>query len=267
MCWKLGISKNLHVKSILWYFCGRYEKKWNGLNYVEICSGPGRCVTRDLDEAEEFDGTALSIIRHDSFKFIKSAIFIDANEDVVSILNTRIAAMNKTNIAKAVIGNYIDNGDMKSIVSKLPPNYLNLVFIDPTDCSVPFSTIKTIKENLKNVDFIINFAVGTDLTRNIIPSIYKPNYQKVKEKYARFLGTEDFFDREDVKNYCVDPKRAKNIFLDEYKKNLLNIGFRFIESHPVEHYYYLLYVTGHPVGLKFWKEVCKIEYDGQRTLF
>jgi len=43
------------------------KNKWSGkLNYIEICSGPGRCINRK--SGDEFNGTALSIIEHPALK-------------------------------------------------------------------------------------------------------------------------------------------------------------------------------------------------------
>ena len=46
-------------------FAGGMSNRWKGLNYVEICSGPGRCLMRE--ERTEIDGTALAIIHHGQF--------------------------------------------------------------------------------------------------------------------------------------------------------------------------------------------------------
>ena len=70
----------------------------------------------------------------------------------------------------------------QAIKNELNRKSLNLCFIDPTDCSVPFILIKEIKETLPNVDFIINLASGTDFNRNIGNVILNDN-QNLKLKY------------------------------------------------------------------------------------
>jgi hypothetical protein len=87
-------------------FAGGMKDKWHGLNYVEICSGPGRCITRE--DRKEIDGTAMAIIRHKHFPKLKKGIFIDASPSVVEILNQRIKALNASHIAEAVVGDYSD---------------------------------------------------------------------------------------------------------------------------------------------------------------
>jgi hypothetical protein len=66
-------------------FASGMKNAWKGLNYVEICSGPGRCITRD--NRTEMDGTALSIVTHPVFPQLKKALFIDASVQVVEALN------------------------------------------------------------------------------------------------------------------------------------------------------------------------------------
>ncbi len=88
-----------------------------------------------------------------------------------------------------------------------------------------------------------------------------------KEKYLKFLGTDDFFEKEDVKNYLNGNREINNLFFNEYEKNLRKIGFNYIEKELVEHYYTILFVTENKRGVDFWKKACKIKPDGQRTLF
>jgi len=159
-------------------FAGGMKNQWPGLNYIEICSGPGRCI--DRDNGEEFDGTALTIVNHETFDFIKKAVFIDNNQEVIETLNKRIDALGKSEFAMAVEGDYNNIEQIELILSNLPQKCLNLVLLDPTDCSVPFSLIKVIDKSLKNTDFIMNIAFGTDLKRgrNLRNAILNPRHHK-----------------------------------------------------------------------------------------
>ena len=68
-------------------------KKWGKLRYVEVCSGPGRCSTRDGNEQ---DGTALAIVKNDLFDLLSDAIFIDYSPRVVETLSKRFEAVGKS---------------------------------------------------------------------------------------------------------------------------------------------------------------------------
>ncbi|MCK4795393.1 MAG: three-Cys-motif partner protein TcmP, partial [Desulfobacteraceae bacterium] len=135
------------------------KNKWAGLNYIEICSGPGRCVTRS--DCNEMDGTSLAIINHKVFPELKKAVFIDIDPSVVDTLNKRIKSLDATQQAKAFVGDYNDIKGMMGIIKNLQTNYLNLICIDPTECDVPFETISAIAQYLRSADIIINIALGT----------------------------------------------------------------------------------------------------------
>lgn len=149
----------------------------------------------------------------------------------------------------------------------LPKNCLNLVFIDPTDCSVPFYVIEELKANLNRFDLILNIAIGTDVIRNIRLAVLNPRYQKVRNKYIKFLGSSDYFDNALVKRYAqqnnsIELKRA---FIAAYESNLKKLGLGYTDVVKVKHYYYLLFASGNPIGINFWKKANRIDPTRQRT--
>ncbi|NQT65936.1 MAG: three-Cys-motif partner protein TcmP [FCB group bacterium] len=245
-------------------FSNGMKNRWNGLNYIELCSGLGRCVLRKT--GEEIDGTSLSILRHPSFSFIKKAFFIDNDKTIIKTLNKRIKHLSINN-AYGILGNYNDLDILEVIFSNLKKDSLNLVFIDPTDCSVPFETIKFIKEYFKNVDFIMNFPYGTDLIRNIKKVIKNPSYPS-RKKYLKFLGSEDYFERDEVKNLAESSTSQKLVldFFKEYKENLDSIGLEYCESEQVKNYYMLLFASSHSKGLEFWRKSQSINPNEQREI-
>lgn len=149
------------------------KNKWGGnLNYIEICSGPGRCINRKY--GEEFNGTALAIIDHPSFINLRKAIFFDSNEKVVKILNKRLESRGVKN-AIAIQGDYNNDSDIcKKIEKEIRPDGLNLILIDPTDCSIPFQLVKSINMILPISDLIINIASMTDFNRNVANALLNP---------------------------------------------------------------------------------------------
>jgi three-Cys-motif partner protein len=142
-------------------FAGGMKNQWEALNYLEIGSGPGRCVVRE--DCTEMDGTALAVVRNQQFVSLKKAVFSDASSRVTEILNQRLVALKSTPKAEAVIGNYEDPSSLYQIIDNLPQRSLNFVFIDPTECDVPFSTIESLVRRLRNADLLINVALGTDV--------------------------------------------------------------------------------------------------------
>lgn len=250
-------------------FTTAMHEKWDGnINYVEICSGIGRCVARDTKI--EFDGTTLAVMNKPEFEYLSHGVFVDFDTEVIEILGKRLSHT-ESDKYHIVQGDYTDSkGLVESLKSIIDiKTGLTLFFIDPTDCSVPFSLIYQIKESFPNSDFIINVAIGTDFTRNVVGSIKNPeSYVNARNKYIRFLGSKDFFldditlklaERNDLVNL-----RAK--FREYYVQSLSSIGLVYSDFVRVRPYYDIVFTSQHKLGLKFWKAATKYEYDGQKTL-
>ena len=249
-------------------FANGMKNRWGGrLNYVEICSGPGRCITRE--DHTEIDGTALAVIQSPYFKELKKAIFIDASPRVVDILNQRIKALGASHKAEAVRGDYGDAPGITRILNNLPDSCLNLVFIDPTECDVPFQTIQRIVAYLQNADLLINVALGTDVTRNIVPAILSPTHKTARAKYERFLGAPGFCAQPEVVEMAkrADHDDLRRKFADTYHQTLKGEGYQYTDVRPVKHYYYLLFASRSPKGLEFWQKACTYSPDNQKEMF
>lgn len=238
--------------------------KWKEINYIEICSGPGRCV--DRQSKIEFDGTSCSIMQHEYFSNIHKALFFDYNKEVVNILNQRINNLGIHN-ALALEADYNNSKELCNIIlDHCSSKYsLNLVLIDPTDCSVPFDLIYDLKNSLAQVDMIINVAIKTDFNRNI-PMAFE-NKERAK-KYERFLGSNSFFNSSEniqLKNEQNYVSLREN-FRNEYKESMKKIGYSEFRITPIEHYYDILFASSHKRATEFWDKAQKIKFDGQREL-
>lgn len=264
-----AFSKIYRLVQYFGIFAQGMHKKWNGqINYIEICSGPGRCILRESG-GEEINGTALAVLKSPKFQYVSQALFVDRGNSVVDALNTRIQALNLNHKARAVIGDYTNMQQLESALGRLNPNHLNLVMIDPTECNVPFDAIRLIADKLKNVDFIINVALGTDVNRNLVPAILDASFEKVRSKYAAFLGDSDFFDQNEVReaaeqNRLLDLRR---LFAEKYAHKLGELGYMYTDTRPVRHYYYLLFASRSVRGLEFWRKACTYAPSGQKEFF
>lgn len=241
---------------------------WKGhLNYLEICSGPGRCVLQG--SLQEVDGTALRVVNSDRFTKIENAVFLDNDDDSIAVLNERIVDLGQDGKAKAVVADYTDPNTVLAACSHFAPRGLTLVFIDPTDCSVPFGTIRAIVEHLRNVDLLINFALGTDVTRNLARCIVDPHkYADAYAKYQSALGGGEFWQRDDVHAaaHARQHGKLRMLFRDAYMAQLRGLGFKFFDEIPVRHFYELLFATGDKKGIEFWKRITAKDEYGQRQL-
>lgn len=250
-------------------FSNGMKNKWAGkLNYIEICSGPGRCINRT--SGDEFNGTSMAILEHPAFQNVSKALFFDIENEVVDTLNQRIRARGITN-ARAYPGNYHDELDIcAKIRNEIKLNCLNLVLIDPTDCSVPFRLVKAIKNQLSNVDFIINLASGTDFNRNVRDCLLEPEkFRTVIGKYNQFLDYSRFFENDENMQLARLGNQAglRAKFRENYQINLQKLGYLYFDFTSIRNYYDLMFATKNQKGIEFWKKAQAIRFDGQRKLF
>lgn len=244
-------------------FAGGMKNRWP-LNYIEICSGPGICINRQ--EGIEFDGTAIAILKHKQFQYINKALFYDYDDNVIDTLNKRISQLNLSYKAEARFGDYNCPDTICTELRKLGNNCLNLVLIDPTDCSVPFLLIEKVTKTLEHVDLIINVATKTDFNRNI-PMAFGD--VRRAEKYARFLGNDNFFSSLDNRSLCEkkEYQKLRENFRKTYESSLRRIGFKHFDYSPIRNYYDILFATSNDKGIEFWKKATKvIDSNGQRYL-
>lgn len=246
-------------------FATGMHKIWKNLYYVEVCSGPGRCSTRD---GFEQDGTAIAILNHSSFQYVTNAVFVDYNDEAVNALNKRIKLLGKEANARSVLGNYNDSASIINELKSQNSTGLTLCLVDPTDCSLPFKTIEDIyNATNQHCDFIISFFDKTDLNRNCAMATLSPAYSGLREKYERFLGDAMFFQREDIIEMAKLKQNSKIVeaFTEAYKQRLAKIGLAYSDTVAVGSLYHLLFVTSHQRGIDFWRKASKTCLpDGQR---
>lgn len=247
-------------------FAKGMSRKWGRLRYVEVCSGPGRCSTRD---GKEQDGTALSIVKNEMFDLLADAIFIDHSPKVIELLTKRIQKVGKTSRAHAVVGDYNDPASIVDTLNKYSPKSLTLCFIDPTDCSVPFDAIAHIvRATQGKCDLLISFFDGLDFHRNAVNATLNASFAKLRLKYSKFLGTPDFFSRKEI----VEAAAAGNysdlsqLFRQHYSDKLNALGLQYQAWKPIKNFYQLLYASSNSKGLEFWNKATKYDPIGQSEL-
>lgn len=261
------------------YFLQRYVdivgrsmfEKWEGLVYVEICSGPGRCI--DRISATEFIGSPLAVLSCDGAEKFSKFVFIDYDQTVVDILRKRIE---DSELIKPIIkervevvqGDYNKEDELINILSPFIKLFnLATVFVDPTDLSVPFSLFVKLSK-LGRMDFIVNEAIYTDYNRNSLAP-FKFKDCDAEKKWSRTLGIDDIF-RSDK---YMDAAKSKNqeelrgFFHETYISQFMKLGYNYHSEKKIMSYYYLLYLSKHSTGLRFWKEACRRDSNGQKELF
>ncbi len=231
---------------LLTYYAELFAKgmrhKWENRIYLELFSGPGKCLIRD--SGKEDLGSPLKVIGHDFTQFI----FTEMRVAAAQALATRLEPF--PNSSKAEIW----CGDCAEAVQKIhvPAGALTFAFIDPTGIGhAPFSLIEALQKKTR-CDLLINIQHGMGIKMNIHQ--YTPDSDD-ESALTRFLGNDRW--------KMLPRHNAKGFFagvLDLYKQQLDKLGYRFtgrevlISNRQGSGLYLLLFASGHPRGKEFWEK-------------
>lgn len=226
-------------------FATGMKNKWTSRVYLELFSGPGKCIIRDTGK-EDF-GSPLKVIHHDFTKFIFTEMSVPAAE----------ALAQRLELFQKAAQTEIWCGDCAEAIQRIhiPDGSLTFAFIDPTGIAhAPFALIETLRRKTR-CDLLINIQHGMGIKMNVHQ--YTPDSDE-ECALTQFLGHDGWkkLPRHNAKEFFVG-------VLDLYKKQLDRLGFSFTGREvlvPNQHgtgLYLLLYASGHPLGKKFWDESLK----------
>jgi len=226
---------------------------WKSRVYLELFSGPGRCLIRKT--GKEDLGSPLKVIEQEFTKFI----FTEKSLPVAEALAKRLEPF--SNAASSEIW----CGDCADAIQKIriPRGSLTLAFIDPTGIGhTPFSLIETLHRKTR-CDLLINVQHGMGIKMNIHQ--YKPDADE-QSALSKFLGNDSW---KHIPRH--NPREFFRGVLEIYKGQLDKLGFSFVgrevfitndKNTPL---YLLLYASKHPKGKEFWdkamKGVLPMEFD------
>ena len=226
-------------------FATGMKNKWASRVYLELFSGPGRCLIRDT--GQEDLGSPLKVIDHEFTKFIFTEMSAPAAESLAKRLEP-YANSDKTEVWC---------GDCAEAIQSIaiPERSLTFAFIDPTGIGhAPFSLIETLRQKTR-CDILINIQHAMGIKMNVHQ--YTPNSDE-ECALTQFLGHDRWkkLPRHNAKEFFVG-------VLDLYKQQLDKLGFSFtgrevlISNQQGTGLYLLLFASGHPLGKKFWDESLK----------
>lgn len=216
--------------------------KWKSRVYLELFSGPGRCLIRDTGREEA--GSPLNIIGHEFTKFI----FTEMSVAAAQALTKRLEPFPNASLSEVWCGDCAEA--IQHI--RIPSNSLTFAFIDPTGIGhAPFSLVETLHRKTR-CDLLINIQHGMGIKMNIHQ--YAPGRSE-QLALTRFLGNDAW--------ESLPRHNAREFFLgvlDLYKGQLDRLGFSFIgrevliSNRQGVGLYLLLYASKHARGAEFWEK-------------
>ncbi|MGA2110127.1 MAG: three-Cys-motif partner protein TcmP [Syntrophorhabdales bacterium] len=234
--------------------------------FIDMFSGPGRCVVRG--EQREIAGGGVRVLDYRRVPF-NEFHFMDISPVNIDALKKRVG-----------LEPHCECGDSNDLISKLVADFLqkgyryHFAYIDPFGPeSLKFKSIETLA-SLDRIDLLIHFPTGT-IRRNL--GKWLTQEESILDS---FLGTRIW--RERAKELLSG--RKVKVLLDIYSEQLMRIGFQQEELTMIEsenlpalsavsiknpghvELYVLILASKHPLGQRIWSSTIKRRPDGQGTL-
>jgi len=243
----------------------RDQGKWGALVYLDLLSGPGRCLDRDTKA--ELDGSPLRALQ------VRPAFdrwyFADVHPHNIEALRQRIPAKD---LPRVDLQAEDCNVAVRDIMANLSPRTLVLAFLDPEGIEVTFETLRVLAT--QPIDLLYFFPSGIGIARNLQQFSKQP-----RSPMDAFWGGRDWRELPPAKlaaGQHLAPEEA--IALDRpwvrrFRAKMQELGFLyqdeedpcFVNQKRVP-MYHLLFFSKHPAGLTIWRGIKRIELSGQRKL-
>lgn len=253
------------------------NKPWRRRTYIDLFSGPGKCV---INQTSEFylGSPLLALTTEHPFT---DYYFVDADPNNIEVLKERCSASQGTASIHYLVGdsnthvqtivNQIIQIDRSFIKGKWPS--INLAFLDPEGLELEWNTVATLAQ-AGRMDLIIHYSQN-GLTRNL-EICYNSDDETIID---RFFG-----DREWRKIYQDRQNKKTRVgihrqLIDYYKAKLQGLGYVEVlrddetgaeplirNSRRKAPLYRLLFASKHELGHDFWRSVTRKDVYGQRRL-
>jgi three-Cys-motif partner protein len=248
------------------HYCARYasifnrgmQHKWQHRVYIDLFSGPGRCIIAGT--REEIDGSPVLAARVDPP--FTEYFLNDLDGRAISALRSRLSILGTSkvqyssldcNLAAEQIGQHLDAIQSRSVIS--------LCFIDPTNWQITFESVRLLTRN-RRMDLIVLFHHGA-MKR---AAAHKP------EALSRFFG-DDPAQPEWSRLYKLargDGEYVSRALLDHYESRLREIEYVWFDDRVVVEIanngaplYHMLFASKSPRGDDFWGKTSAMRHDGQ----
>jgi len=231
------------------------NKKWDGLHYVDLFSGPGIVQIRD----GELDWGSPLIAAQAPHKFSRLHL-CDIKTKNIEALNQRLTRYPQPQEPQVICGDA--NDAVVDIVATIPKGTLTLAFLDPHGLHLTFDTLVALSN--RRADLIIFFPDHLDALRNW-ENVYQGNPDS---NLDRVLGRNDWH----KKMTSAPSSRWAEVLQELYKEKIRSLGYEYFEDERIampngRYLYKLLFCANHPTAAQLWRRVSRQKRDGQIDLF
>jgi three-Cys-motif partner protein len=261
-----AIEKLDYLRRYIDVFETSMRDKWAHRAYVDLFSGPGKCVDRKTGEI--FLGSPLVALTT-RYPFTEYW-FADNDQTSIEALSLRYAVSPYADRVSCIKGD--SREEVTNIVSRLRevPS-LNLAFLDPEGLELEWGIVESLAE-VERMDLIIHYPqMGLNRLMPVVFDSETPN------------EVDSYFGGSDWKGIYNRFRRREESFLhrqlmDHYKNNLSSLGYQetlrddevglepLMSNELRAPLYRLLFASKHRLGIDFWRKITSRDVKGQRRL-
>lgn len=249
-------EKLYYVRRYIDIFTTAMKTKWPRRVYIDLFSGPGRCVIEDTQQ--EVDGSPLLAL---SAKYSFTDVYLnDLDPFAIEALRARVQGL----AVRAPVFRTLDCNDAARdavTVLNLGSDALGLAVVDPTGFQIHFDAIEELSRGRK-IDLIITF-----MSQSLKRFIGEPQMESALDGFFGDRNWRTLVDKKDIAG-----RVTARALLDHYEDRLRKLGYAHVNDHirilnsresPI---YHLVFASKHPRGAEFFKKISQKRFSGQNEL-
>jgi len=261
-------DKLYYVRRYLEVFSVAMRKKFPSRAYIDLFSGPGRCVVDD--DSTELAGSPLVAlgILHQFTEYH----FVEADNRAMAALKQRVAISTPGARVKYYPGDA--NDFVRELARNLPASSLNVAVIDPTGLDFRFESLRLLTEGRK-IDLIYLFPEFMDVKRNLDTYLGQSRSPLdevlgTSEWRSRVMARKGILQLPEEEHWEKYGRPIVELFREQLEK-LDYVDVRLGSEIVVRNrrnvpLYYLVFASKHELGHKFWDAIQRVSSTGQKSL-
>ena len=236
-------EKLLYIQKYLEIFSVSMRSRWPVRHYIDLFSGPGKCVMED-GTGERLGSPLIALgLKHPFTGYH----FVEKGAETLDALKIRVETQYKGLSGRVVYYLGDANEQVDRICRNLPSNSLNVVLVDPTGLHLKYSALSRLVGGRK-ADLIYLFPEGMSIKRN----------EGTMNRQDNSLLDDVMGDRR-----WRDWKWPK---VSYFRNRLKSLGY--VDFNPSDimgevtmrnrkgvMLYYLVFAAKHPRAVKFWNSI------------